>query len=167
MATKKPESLVYATARVCHDRSSRYGHIYIYVYELFGYNGPTIKISCQTGSGYGSGEMKGTYAWDYGVSSDHNLVKLPALKTGYYMMKRVEARLNKKRDTYGQPKDYATFAAWILEALDVPRVHILESINGQLAPGVNFDSLPSFHPAGDQLDIIAALQRMEVALLNM
>lgn len=165
MATKrKLPSTVHATARAQFNPNGGFGHLTIHVYDLFGYSGPSLKISCQT-TGGPSDSPKESYAWKLGLSSEYEVVGLEALKTGYYLMARIDRELKKMTDEYGRAYTFAEYAARVLRAADIPVVHILEQVNGQLALGRNFTDLEGLSPRNDKVKIVEAFTRMEKALL--
>lgn len=164
MAKKKEQSTVHAVARAYYNPSFGYGHIDIHVYDLLGYGGCTLKITCQTG-GHSQPEA---YAWNHGIAEgSSSVIGLNALKIGYFLMMRIDNRMKKIEDEYGRPRNFADYATRVLRSAGIPVVHVLERVNGQLGLGTNFTDLPGFHPERDLLEIRAMFERMEKALVAM
>ncbi len=160
----KKENPVNAFARASHDRSSRFGHLTIHVHELFGWNGATLKISCQSGGDIGE-PWETTYAWQHGLANDYSVLKIHELQKGYYLMRRIEKHLAKQALEFGPIKTFAEYAVRVLVGATVPVVHVLETLNGTLPPSVEIKDLPGFDPQRDQEALLAAFDRMEKDLI--
>lgn len=167
MASKKLPEGVHAFARAEYDRSSTFGHINIHVHELFGYSGPTLKITCQSGGEFRKPDELYTYAHQCGLSADYSLIKGEALKTGYYLLKRIDDRLAKAQAEFGREKDFADYAVRVLAAIGVRKVHVLEPVNGQMSYRTKIEELPTFSAIEDRLELRKTFERMEAALLAM
>lgn len=167
MASKKLSESVHAFARAEYDRSSTYGHVHIHVHDLFGFSGPTLKITCQSGGEFRKPDELSTYGHQHGLSADYSLIKGDALKTGYYLLKRVDAQLNKLASEYGPVKDFADYAVRVLGAIGVRKVHVLEAVNGQMTHRMKIEELPTFCSMHDPKELRRTLERMEAALLGM
>lgn len=139
---------VYAVAKAT--MAHGYGHVEIYVHELGGYRDGTLKISCQTGGSY-SQDNPTSYAWEYGISTNHSVMGMDALKNGYRLMRKLSTAVGKVRDAEGAPRTFSEFAIRVLRAAGVRRVHLLPGVN----PGYYGDpaTLPSIDPRkqGDYL----------------
>lgn len=168
---KRTKSPVYGFARLEYNSSSGYGHINIHVYELMGYGGPTLKVSCQAGSGHGfSAQSEGeptTYAYKHGLSNDYSVVELHGAKQGYYLLRRIQSRLHTRTEKFGNIANFADYAARVLDVADVPIVHVLEEPNGRLDIHTNVQDLPGFDPARQRDELIEVLTRMENKLLDL
>ncbi len=158
MATKK-ENPVYGFANATY--SHGYGHVTIHIYELLGYNGGTLKITCQSGGESGRGE---TYAWDYGVSNDYSVMKLNALKMGYSLMRRVNRLMDKEYTDNGSPANFAEFAVRVLRAAGIRRVHVKSPINAGYCGDVK--DLPRFDPLRDGDALFNTLRAMELDIIG-
>lgn len=154
---RKPNP-VYAVVTARHEHG--YGHIYIHVHEILGYNNGTLKISCQSG-GVSSGE---TYAWDHGVSH-HSALGLVALKKGYWLMRRITRELNKEYDAHGSPAGFSSYALRVLRAAGVRKVHVLRGLNSILP--YDLAALPTLDIRKQDDDFLAELVNLEQSILGL
>lgn len=167
MAAKKISDEVYAFVRAEHDRSSRYGHVNIHVHELFGWGGPSLKITCQTGGEYRTNQPNVSYAWDCGLSADYSLIKGEALKRGYFLLQKIERNLRKVDEEYGPAPTFAAYATRVLVAIGLKKVHVLGAVNGTLGLGQKIADLPTFEPLADQIELRCAISKLEDSLLEL
>lgn len=158
-------STAYGFARASHNANSGFGHIHIYVYELMGYGRGTLKITCQTG-GFSNDEPTKTYGQRHGLSADFDVVELAVAQKGYYLLRTVAGRLERKAKEYGPPASFADYAARVLEALEVPVVRVLQGVNAELSCTQKIEELPGFNPREESRELRAALSRLEDSLLD-
>lgn len=160
MATRK-RTPVHAVVNARFEHG--YGHITVHVYNILGEGcrSGTIKIDCQAG-GTCPGE---TYSWKYGVSNDYDVLDVHALRTGYWLMRAMQRRLDKDYDERGSAKNYAEFVLRVLRAAGVRQAY--------LRPGVNstyYGDVTALHPydpvkQGDAL--LNELHNMEQAIIGL
>lgn len=159
MASKK-ENRVYAHISASYNHG--YGHINIHVYELFGYNGGTLKISCQSG---GSSASEGqTYAWEHGVSNDYSVIGLNTLKQGYWLMRRISNQLKKFNEDQGYPETFAEYSLRVLRAAGIRRAHVMRGVNMR---GQEVKTLPMFDPLKQGDLLLAEIQNLEQSIITL
>ena len=160
MSTKKTQVYAIALARLEHG----YGHIYVNIHEILGYSGGTIKISCQMGGS--SIDNRGSYAWEHGLSNDHSIIKLPALKVGFSVLKRIDRCMTKHyvndRDTGHEVKTFAEYATRILQAASVRKVYVSSRVNAGYS---KLEALPCYHPLREADPLISIMGEMERELV--
>lgn len=160
MATRVKKTQVYAFAQATADVSG-YGHVVLHVYELFGYSGGTLKISCQSGGTCSSGE---TYAWEHGVSNDHSVLGLYTLKKGYLLMKRIATQLKKLEEERGRVVDFTDFAMRVLMAAGVAVVYVNRTVNARVTGSIK--DLPNLAVRKDYDQLTDALRSLEQEIIN-
>jgi hypothetical protein len=160
MATRiRKANPVYATASAVMSSNGEYGHINIHVYEMFG-RGATLKISCQSGGV----EPRETYAWKHGLSNDYSVMGVETLKKGYWLMRSIERKMEKKRDEEGPVRSFADYALRVLQAAGVRKVHLLPGVN----PGhVDLQTLPFQDPLKQSDLLHDNLRAMEQKIISM
>ncbi|GBG14340.1 lipid kinase [Novimethylophilus kurashikiensis] len=131
----KRENPVYAYVRA--SQAHGYGHIYIDCFELFGYSGPTLRLSCQMG-----GESHTTsYAWEFGLSNDYGVIGEYACHKGYLLMRRANRVLKELNDTVGYSANFANYAVRALQAAGVRKVYFNDNLRGEIG-GKGVKELP-------------------------
>lgn len=156
----KTESRVYALARATHQHG--YGHLTVYVYELFGYASPTLKISCQAG---GNAARRRTYAWEFGLSNGNGVLKGEACRLGYLLMRRIDKALAELEAVRGQPDSFAEYAARVLYGAGVSKAYVLSGINASIRGEVT--DLPCFNPRRKGYLFADALITLETQILGL
>lgn len=160
MATRKRNpNPVYAVATASHEHG--YGHLTIHAYEMFGYQGGTLKITCQSGGTSSPGE---TYAWDHGLANDYSVLGVEALKKGYWMMRRIKRVLNKEYDDHGRAENYATYVLRVLRAAGIRKIYLRPGVNSSYHGDVK--TLPGFDPIKQGDTLLNELHNMEQAILS-
>lgn len=160
MSSKKNLVHAIAIARLEHG----YGHIYVNIYEMLGYNGGTIKISCQMGGS--SIPNRGSYAWEHGLSNDYSSIQIPALKAGLSVMKKIarsaDAYYISDRDSGHEVKSFAEYATRILQSAGVRKVYVNSKVNAGYS---KLEDLPCYHPLRESDPLISVLFGMEQELV--
>lgn len=160
MTQAKAPSPVYATIRCT---LSEFGHISICVYELFDMSGPSLVITCQTGGG---GDCSKAYAWRHGISSSSSILGYRELAASMAVMKRIEANLNKMTAENCYARTFAEYAARVLIAAGVPVAYLRETPNANIPLGTPWTDMPALNPKKEKDALVAALMRMEQALVS-
>lgn len=157
MASKK-QNPVYAHIRASVEYN--YGHINVHCYELFGWNGPTLKISCQTGGS----EKSVSYAWQHGLSDDFSVIGMNACRLGYLLLRKISKRLKEVEDEHGSPTSFADYAVRVLQAAGIRRVYMTPGINGSISGAIT--DLPCADPRKDGDSLRAGLLALEESLVS-
>lgn len=157
------KSKVYAVANASVDYNTTFGHVNIFVYELFPYRSScNLKITCQIG-GLGLRDADHTsYCWDYGISNDYGILSLAALQEATSIMRRIKNNLAKEeRAADGEfvpPSTFGGFALRILRCAGVKRL----VINDQVNKGFNkLEDLPTYHVVKGHDYAVELLNSME------
>lgn len=159
---KKINPNAHAVARVTQSPGSEFGHIEIYIYEIYGFGSICLKISCQAG-GLASAKSPATYAWRHGLTNDFAVVELSGAKSGYYLLLAIQNRLERISKDEGYPVDFADYATRVVRALKLAKVYVAEGLNQPIPSGIS--ALPCYG-SKDPHPLTEALRRMEETLLK-
>lgn len=130
---KKNKPYAYVFASIAYG----YGHVNILVHDLFSYNGPRLKIGCQTG-----GQHEKSYAWEYGLANDYSVIGEEDCHQGYLLLRRMNKVLAQQRDEFGPPATYAEFVIRALHAARIKDVYLNTDKGGRLSGNEGIKGLP-------------------------
>ena len=79
-----------------------------------------IKISCQIGSTFDSGDQRErTYAWNYGFDARYGKGSLKELEQAVKIMRKIERHMDKMFEEYGEAVNFADYCQRVLIGANV------------------------------------------------